>query len=317
MPNSEDNVSVSEMPNSEDNVSVSEMPNSKDNVSVSEMPNSEDNISVVAEEEKEIKEKNIMEYEENNEQIFKALDIHFGQVIRLLEKDDEISEKYNNLILETWHTIMSIIMSNGLINNEQIFQNLQILFNMVSNSRFSKLDKLIEYIDTMTNEVQVQKVERPQDCVQSDPLHSNYLHTNGKEHRKYRGRCYRCGYPTSTQVREVLLKAGWLVSNIPLHRAKKCPFYDKTEPLAPNECENCGWGYHSPCRGTLPRHINYEEDFLQTHRIETHSAISPKHPYQLPPFTPEEAVQSSASLDKNSALAKEYQFQSRGRSGSF
>ena len=103
-----------------------------------------------------------------------------------------------------------------------------------------------------------------------------------KEQLEFWGRCHRCGYPASQLVRQMLLIEGWDTSEIPIHRGKNCPFYNKSDSLTTDKCKTCGWGFHLTCKNKGPKWVGPMKDFDNTNEYGSVSNISSAQEYKSP-----------------------------------
>ena len=103
-----------------------------------------------------------------------------------------------------------------------------------------------------------------------------------KEQLEFWGRCHRCGYPASELVRQMLLIEGWDTSEIPIHRGKNCPFYNKSDSLTTDKCKTCGWGFHLTCKNKGPKWVGPMKDFDNTNEYGSVSNISSAQEYKSP-----------------------------------
>ena len=103
-----------------------------------------------------------------------------------------------------------------------------------------------------------------------------------KEQLEFWGRCHRCGYPASEVVRQMLLIEGWDTSEIPIHRGKNCPFYNKSDSLTTDKCKKCGWGFHLTCKNKGPKWVGPMKDFDNTNEYGSVSNIRSAQEYKTP-----------------------------------
>ena len=111
-----------------------------------------------------------------------------------------------------------------------------------------------------------------------------------KEQLEFWGRCHRCGYPASELVRQMLLIEGWDTSEIPIHRGKNCPFYNKSDSLTTDKCNTCGWGFHLTCKNKGPKWVGPMKDFDNTNEygsvLNISSALQTSKTSELFPTLP-------------------------------